>query len=353
MPYIHSVHTALPEHYYSQEQLTKELMEQWSEHFHNPKRILDIQKNVLVGGRHLAMPMGRYKDVKGFGEKNRVFHEQSLKLVYESTKGLLERADMSAEKINALFSSTVTGISVPSLEARLMNKLPFQSQTKRIPIFGLGCLAGVAGINRAVDYLKGHPKEAVVFFSVELCSLTSQLQDMSIANIISSGLFGDGAAAVLLLGDEHPRVDEAPLRWKESRSTFFPDTERVMGWDMIDTGFKVVLSKDVPQICQEHLPKEVEALVQSAEVDCSDINFYMSHPGGPKVLEAMQDALGLTNGELELSWKGLREYGNMSSVSVLFVLKEMIEQLSDHHQLGLMTAMGPAFCAEMSLWQKT
>jgi alkylresorcinol/alkylpyrone synthase len=349
MPYIHSVSCALPPHYYDQETLIQGLLKHWAKRYFNPERIAAFHRHVLVGGRHLALPIEAYEQLDGLQARNDAWLEVSLDLAAQAVSGVLAQAGLPAHDVRLLASSTVTGIAVPSLEARLMNRLPCARDTKRMPLFGLGCVAGVAGINRVADYLQGHPQEAAIFLSVELCSLTLQRDDLSIPNLISSGLFGDGGAAVLLLGDDHPLVREAPLELVTWQSVFFPQTERVMGWDMVDTGFKVVLSPEVPDIVRRELPGAVQGVCQAAGIRHADLSFVAAHPGGPKVLQAMEQALDMAHGTLRLSWESLARYGNMSSVSVLFVLEHMLQDLPKPPALGLMIAMGPAFCAELAV----
>jgi len=213
-------------------------------------------------------------------------------------------------------------------------------------------LAGVAGINRVGDYLKGHPDQAAVLVAVELCSLTLQRDDLSVANIIASGLFGDGCAAVLMVGDEHPLAKSSPLQWSNPRSAFFGNTERVMGWDVVGSGFKVVLSPDVPRLVEEELPIEVAGLMQDADMPGARPDFVVAHPGGPKVLKALQDALDLSPDDLSLSWESLRAYGNMSSASVLFILEDTLKELPPPGSVGMMAALGPGFCAELNLLRR-
>ena len=349
MPYIHSVCCALPPHYYDQETLIQGLLKHWAKRYFNPERIAAFHRHVLVGGRHLALPIEAYEQLDGLQARNDAWLEVSLDLAAQAVTAVLTQAGLLAHDIRLLASSTVTGIAVPSLEARLMNRLPFARDTKRVPLFGLGCVAGVAGINRVADYLRGHPQEAAIFLSVELCSLTLQKDDLSIPNLLSSGLFGDGGAAVLLLGDDHPLVGEAPLELVTWQSVFFPHTERVMGWDMVDTGFKVVLSPEVPDIVRRELPGAVQGVCRAAGIRQADLSFVAAHPGGPKVLQAMEQALDMMHGALHLSWESLARYGNMSSVSVLFVLEHILKDLPTPDALGLMIAMGPAFCAELAL----
>ncbi|MEE2755595.1 MAG: type III polyketide synthase [Myxococcota bacterium] len=349
MPYIHSVECSLAPHYYDQDQLTDALMADWRERYFNPQRIIDFQRNVLVGGRHLAIPLEAYQELSGFGSFNTAWVKAAVPMATEAVAKVLDAAALDASDIDAIVSTTVTGLAVPSLDARLMNQLPFRRDTRRMPLFGLGCLAGVAGINRVGDYLDGHPDQAALLVSVELCSLTLQKQDLSVANIVASGLFGDGCAAVLMVGDEHPLAATAPLRWSNPRSAFFQDTERVMGWDVVDSGFKVVLSPDVPKIVAEELPSEVEALMADSGLEQARPDFLVAHPGGPKVMKAMETALGLDEDALALSWDSLARYGNMSSSSVLFVLRERMKNLPPAGSVGMMAAMGPAFCAELNL----
>lgn len=236
MPYIHSVCCALPPHHYDQDALIQRFLTHWSTRMVNPARLAALHRHVLVGGRHLALPLEAYEHLDGLHARNEAWLEVALDLAEQAVSGVLHQAQFPAHDIRLLTSSTVTGIAVPSLEARLMNRLPFARDTKRVPLFGLGYLAGVAGINRVADYLQGHPQDAAIFFSVELCSPTLQKDDLSIPNLIASGLFGDGGAAVLLLGDDHPRVAEAPLELVAWHSAFFPQTDSAFEIPILSSG---------------------------------------------------------------------------------------------------------------------
>jgi alkylresorcinol/alkylpyrone synthase len=258
----------------------------------------------------------------------------------------LEDAGLGVEEVDAFYFTTVTGIATPSIDARLMNRIGLPSRVKRVPIFGLGCLAGAAGIARSADYLKGHPDEVAVLLSVELCSLTLQRSDLSVENLIGSGLFGDGAAATVLVGEN--RSPEGP-RVVASRSSFYPDSEGVMGWEVSEKGFKIVLSAEVPEMVQRYLRRDVDAFLAEHGLARKDIAAWISHPGGPKVLEAMQEALELPENALEGAWRTLREVGNLSSTSVLLVLEETLESPPAPGSWGLVSAMGPGFCSELVL----
>jgi alkylresorcinol/alkylpyrone synthase len=217
-----------------------------------------------------------------------------------------------------------------------------------MPIFGLGCVAGAAGIARAADYLKAYPDQVAVLLSVELCSLTLQASDLSIPNLIASGLFGDGGAAVVLTGRR--RRPAAGPRVLATRSVFYPDTEKVMGWDVTDTGFRVVLSAEVPEVARRFLRADVDAFLAEHGLARRDIATWIAHPGGPKVLQAMAAALEVDDAALAPAWRSLREVGNLSSTSVLLVLQDiMANHAPQPGSYGVITAMGPGFCSELVL----
>ena len=266
----------------------------------------------------------------------------------------LQRAGITAADISAIFFASVTGISSPTIDARLINRLPFPIHVKRTPIFGLGCVAGAAGISRAADYVRAFPKEIALLLSVELCSLTWQDDDQSIANLISTGLFADGAAAVVIAGAESKLATATTPSPKilATRSTFYRNTEYVMGWDIIDTGFRIVLSPDVPKVVTENILGDVEGFLTDNNLTQADISSYIFHSGGPKVLEAMETALSLPPDALAPSWKSLREVGNLSAASVLAVLEDYLTiHPGAPGTYSILAAMGPAFCSELVLLQ--
>jgi alkylresorcinol/alkylpyrone synthase len=344
---IAAVGSALPPHYYDQETLLAALRDRWSDRYFNLDRLERLHKNVLVGGRHLALPMEEYADLTTWGRANDAWIRVAQEVGEQAVRKALDKAGLSTSDVDALISVTVTGVATPSIDARLMNRLGLPPRVKRMPIFGLGCVAGAAGIARAADYVRGYPDHVAVLLSVELCSLTLQPEDLSIPNLIASGLFGDGAAAVVVTGDNRP--SDGP-RIVDSRSVFYPDSERVMGWDISETGFKIVLSADVPVVARDKLRPDVDAFLAEHGLTRSDIASWVCHPGGPKVLEAMQESLELPEGALDVTWRSLREVGNLSSTSVLLVLEETME---NHRpppgSYGMLIAMGPGFCSELVL----
>lgn len=349
---IAAVGSAFPPNYYDQDQLIAAFREHWGKRHKNLDRIERLHRNVLVGGRHLSLTMEEYTQLENWGQANDAWIRVAQQVGEDAVRDAVQRAGVPWDRIGAFFSVTVTGVATPSLEARLLNRIPeLPRTTRRIPIFGLGCVAGAAGISRAADYVKAYPEQAALLLSVELCSLTLQRDDLSIPNLISSGLFGDGGACAVLVGEQ--LAEELGIQGPDvvaTRSVFYTDTERVMGWDISHEGFKIVLSADVPQVVQENLRGDIDAFLSERGLHIDDITSYVCHPGGPKVLLAFEDALGVERSALKVTWDSLMNVGNLSSSSVLMVLRET---MSDHRpapgSLGLMLAMGPAFCSEIVL----
>lgn len=346
---IAAVGSALPPNYYDQETLLEALRQRWSDHYFNLDRLERLHKNVLVGGRHLALPIEEYGELTTWGKANDAWIRVAQEVGAAAVLDALKRAGLTPADVDALIFVTVTGVATPSIDARLMNRLGLPPRVKRMPIFGLGCVAGAAGIARAADYVRGYPDHVAVLLSVELCSLTLQPEDLSIPNLIASGLFGDGAAAVVVTGENRPAGGPRILA---TRSVFYPDSERVMGWDISESGFKIVLSSDVPVVAREKLRPDVDAFLAEHGLTRDDISSWVCHPGGPKVLEAMQESLELPPGALDVTWRSLREVGNLSSTSVLLVLAETLEKHRPAPgSYGMLVAMGPGFCSELVLLQ--
>ncbi len=344
---IASVASALPKHYYSQEFLTLAMKQHWGERLTNPRLLDQLHSHMGVDGRYLALPIEAYVRLAGWGQANNAWIEVAQDLGQEALSLALARAGLAPHDLSALFVVSVTGIASPSLDARLINRMGLSPNIKRIPIFGLGCVAGVAGIARVADYVRAFPGQAAALLSVELCSLTIQRDDLTTANLIAAGLFGDGAGAVIIGGSE--RAVEGP-RIVSTRSVFYPNTEHVMGWDISEKGFQIVLSAEVPLMAERNLAKDVDAFLQDLGMTRADIGSWIAHTGGPKVLEAVAAALDLPDGALGVSWDCLRKTGNLSSASVLLVLEEvMLNRRPSPGTYSLLAAMGPGFCSELVL----
>ena len=353
MPVIVSTQTGFPGHCYPQKALLRAAQEEWGAM--RPSIVKPLEQfytNVRVNSRYLAWPLERYKKPATFEERNNAYIETALGLGERTICTLLDHAGMSPGEIDQLTVVSTTGIAVPALDARLMNRIPFSRGMKRLPLFGLGCLGGAAGIARTADYLRGHPDEAVILFAVELCSLTIQRDDLSIANLVASGLFGDGAAAVLMVGDDHPRAERGLPRAIDSQSYFFPETEHIMGWEVTNGGFKVMLSADIAGLAQSEVRPGMDLFLARHDLTIADIDHWLVHPGGPRVIEALGSGLGLPDEALSLSWESLAEAGNISSASVLQVLDTFMKRAQpEPGDDGVLMAMGPAFSAELVLLQ--
>lgn len=345
--HIAGVGSAFPAHYYDQETIVAALVEHLGDKLQNPGRLVNFHRNVGVRGRHLALSIPEYAGLDSFGKANDAWIRVAQDVGERATRAALDAAGIAPEQVDLIVFTTVTGIATPSIDARLMNRLGFRPDVRRVPLFGLGCVAGAAGIARAVDFLAGQPRSIAVLLSVELCSLTLRRADVTVANLISSGLFGDGGAAVVIGGAESglrgPRV-------VATRSVFYPDSERVMGWDVTEHGLGIVLSAGVPDVVRKHVRRDVDAFLASCGLGRADIDAWICHPGGPKVLEAMEEALELPEDALALTWKSLAEVGNLSSTSVLLVLRETLDTRAPAPgRHALMMAMGPGFCSELVL----
>ena len=354
-PRVLAVGRALPPHFATQEALMEKFRALWEKRHFNLDRLEQLHRAVRVSGRHLALPLEAYQQLTSFSQRNDAFIGAAVDLGEAALLRALRQAELEPRDLDHLYFVTVTGVATPSIDARLVNRLGLRPDIKRTPIFGLGCVAGAAGLARAADYLRGFPGEVSALLSVELCSLTLQSEDVSIANIIASGLFGDGAAAVLVGGAQsHAQARAAPARRGPqvlaTRSVFYPDTERVMGWDLVDSGFKVVLSPQVPDLVRARIRGDVDSFLAAHGLARKDIAHWVCHSGGPKVLEAFESALELPRDALARTWTSLRELGNLSSASVLFVLGELVDAgVAREGELGLLIAMGPGFCSELVL----
>ena len=349
-PAILAVGRALPPNHVDQETLTAALRAHWARQHHNADRLDDLHRAVKVRGRHLALPLVEYPPLDTFKKSNDAWIRVAEELGAEAVSRALDGAGLRPADVDQLVFVTVTGLATPSIDAKLVNRLGLRRDLKRVPIFGLGCVAGASGLARLSDLLAGSPEGVGVLLSVELCSLTLQREDLSVANAVASGIFGDGAAAVVLAGGARV-VNGGPVpRVVATRAAFYPDTEWVMGWDFRDTGFQVVLSAEVPRITRENIGRDVDGFLASQGLRRDDVRHWIAHTGGPKVLEAFQSALGLPEGALRRSWSSLEEVGNLSSASVLFVLGDLVASGAPRAgDRGLLVAMGPGFCAELVL----
>jgi alkylresorcinol/alkylpyrone synthase len=348
MSRIVAVAPALPEHVYAQSEITAELSGIITDD--RTKRAVMSRFHAAsgIGHRHTVLPLEQYRDLKTFGQANDLWISEGTALAARAVTDALATAGIAADQVDYLLFTSVTGMAAPSIDARLVPVLGLRPNIKRMPSFGLGCVAGAAGLARVHDYLLGHPDDIAVLVSVELCSLTLQRDDDSMANFVASGLFGDGAAAVVVAGDR--RAAELGLPGPEilgTRSALYPDSESVIGWDIGGTGFRIVLTAAVSDTIDANIDADVRGLLGDHDVDFEDVGAWIAHPGGPRVLEAFEHGLHLDREDLAHSWRSLDAVGNLSSSSVLHVLSDMLDQPVGTH--GVLFALGPGVTSEYVL----
>jgi len=342
---------AFPPYYFTQDEVLAALKTYWDKGLENAAVLERLHSRTGVEGRYFCRPLAEYYALDTWGKTNDVWIETALTLGETAISTLLSESGLPPEKIGTIISVSVTGIACPSIDARLIDKMKLPTHIKRTPIFGLGCVAGASGLARAADYVKAYPDEAAILLSVELCSLTWQRDNISIPNLISSGLFGDGCGAALVVGDRLcAELGYGGPSIVASQATFYPDSQDVMGWAISEKGFRIVLSADVPTVVKQNLGRNVDDFLAGRGLTRADIGTWIMHTGGPKVLEANAEALGLTREDFSLSWDALRRAGNLSSASVLMVLNDVMrEHRPAKGTRSLLVAMGPGFCSEMVL----
>lgn len=350
MTQLAAVYGVLPDHRYPQHQLT-DLVAEVCRLDARERRFLDrVHQGAGVQTRHLTLPIEWYRTLRDFGTANDAFLTGAVELGSRAIEGVLAQAGLAPDDVDAIVAVTSTGLAIPSIDARIAGRVGLRPDVKRSPLIGLGCAAGAVGLSRLFDYLRAWPDQVAVLVAVELCSLTVQYDDRSPANLVASGLFGDGAGAVVAVGPERAGFTGPTVR--ATRSRLYPETLRTMGFDIGGSGLRVVLGTEVPTLAQTHLRAGVVEFLATHDLTIRDIATWVSHPGGPKVLEAIESSLELPEGALGASWNSLRQIGNISSASVLHILRDTLaDRPPEPGTPGMLLAMGPGFSSELVLLQ--
>ncbi len=343
-PRILSVGTALPAFRVEQDGVRELTRALFSKGHRDIDRLVAVFDNGQIKTRNICTPIEWFQTEHSWPEKNALYVQNALDLGEQAARSALERARLKPGDIDAIFFVSTTGIATPSLDSLLIKRLDLSRHVARVPIWGLGCSGGAAGLARAAEFARAKPGSRVLLVAVELCSLTFQPGDLSKSNLIAASLFADGAAAVIV--SSAPDAEGPSL--VGSYSTLWDDTEDVMGWDVIESGLKVRFAKSVPELVQKLMHQNLTDAARANNVKLEDIQHFVTHPGGLKVLQAYAQALGLEADALSDSYAVLESCGNMSSVSVLFVLERFVRRWAELQpgELGAISAMGPGFSAE-------
>jgi alkylresorcinol/alkylpyrone synthase len=313
------------------------------------ERLLPIFANTGIRTRRLCQPVSWYREDHTLSERNAIYVDAASELCARAGRELLERRGLRPEQIDRVIYINTTGIATPSIDARLIQMLQLSRNVRRTPIWGLGCAGGAAGLAHGFHHLVGHPRERVLLFAAEMCSLTLLRDDPSTANVVATALFADGAAAALLSGDD---TGDKGLRLIDARSTIYPDSLHLMGWNVVSRGLQVVFDRRIPKIIEVHARAELDAFLRDHGLERSELTEYLFHPGGRKVLEAYALAFEVELGRFRWSREVLRDFGNMSSVTLLYVLERYLREhpLSRQGHAAI-SALGPGFSSETLLME--
>lgn len=350
MSFIRKVVTENAPYHVDQKEIVGVVRNLFGGEYDDIERLLKVFGNGQIEGRYFAAPLEWFEQERGLEEKNDLYIKEAVRMGSRAVTRCLEESGTAKEEVDAFIFVSSSGMSTPTIDARIMNELRMPLHIKRIPLWGLGCAGGASGISRAHDYCRAYPDANVLVLCLELCSLTFQRSDTSKSNLIGTSLFADGAACALITG-ENAAPSGTGFFVEDTQSTLMQDSEDVMGWDVKDEGLHVVFSRDIPKIIENWLKPNVDLFLEKLGKNSDDIIHFIAHPGGKKVLSAYEKSLGMATGKTDISRKVLAEYGNMSSPTVLYVLKEFIDKQPEIGEEGLLTALGPGFSSEM-LWLK-
>jgi alkylresorcinol/alkylpyrone synthase len=339
--------------YVLKQEKTKEFAKNlFAETYSNIDKLMDVFDNTTIKTRNLSVPVDFFDSDKTFKFKNDIFIKTALEKSIESINICLDKAKIKKEDITDIIFISTTGLATPSLDALIINKMHLNPYINRLPIWGLGCAGGVSGIAKADIFARANPNAVVLVVAVELCSLTFIRNDLSKSNFIATSLFSDGIASCIVTGDNSGQSYNTDRKKNvqiiSSQSRLYYDALDVMGWTFMDNGFKVLFSKDIPTIVNQNVKKDIEIFLTANNLSIPDIKNFIFHPGGAKVIKAYEEALNINGKSLDYTKSILEHYGNMSSVTVLYVLDKFLEDgFEDGY--GLLLSLGPGFSSEMVL----
>jgi alkylresorcinol/alkylpyrone synthase len=348
MPYISSVSKIEFPDKISQQEVKEHVFKHMLYKFPVPEQAMDIFDNAEIAYRNFCKPKDYYSLPNTFQQKNKEYGDITLEYSIKAINECLEKENLRPTDITDILFISTTGLSTPSIDALIVNKLQMNPNINRFPIWGMGCGGGVSSISKANAIAKANPDALVLVVAAEMCSLTFLNNDFSKSNFVALSLFSDGIAAVVVKGDNH--IQNQKVKIIDSKSTLFYDTLDIMGWEFLNTGFKVIFSRDIPDFITKHARQEIDPFLAKHNLQMKDIKNYIFHPGGKKVLDAYAGVLNINGNGLEYSRSVIRDNGNMSSPTVLYVLEKAMRE-GFQPGYGLMLAMGPGFCIEMVLLQ--
>jgi alkylresorcinol/alkylpyrone synthase len=335
------VSTAVPPHALEQDDVAERVRAVFSRS-EVVQRLMPVFTNTGIRRRHSCVPVEWYYDEHGWPERNEIYLRSAQELLAHAAREALDRAGVAAVDIDTIVVVSTSGIATPSFDARLIETLGFRPTVRRLPIFGLGCVGGAVGLARAAEMARAYPGSTVLLLVVELCALWFRRDDVTKSNVVATALFGDGAAAaVLRSGARGPHV-------RGSGEYTFPSSLDVMGWDVAEDGLRPIFSRDIPELVRTQMRAVVDGYLAGGGLTREHVDVFLSHPGGTKVLDALESAFGVAPGSLADSRSVLRDYGNMSSVTLLFVLERALRSGSLANgawKRALLSAMGPGFTA--------
>jgi len=345
-PRLAAIATAVPPYALGQEEVTRRARMLYAQlGAADTDRLMPVFANSNIERRYSCVPIEWYGEPRGWTERNALYLDHAQSLLEKAARDCLDRAGLTPRDVDAVVTVSTTGIATPSLGAMLSNRMGMRPDVKRLPIFGLGCAGGVLGLARAADWARAMPGSNVLYLVVELCALSFRRNDTSKSNIVATALFGDGAAAALLSSDD--AVDG--IAFGPSGEHLFPDTLGIMGWDVGDDGLKAVFSRDIPALVRREMRGSTTAFLERHGLALSDIARFVCHPGGTKVVAALEEAFAIPENTLSVERGVLRDYGNMSAATLLFVLERVIREQPTGRLL--LTAMGPGFTAGFQLME--